>query len=102
MKKKEKTVCQIIRFQGKIEAFFVSIDEFAISSQQAFRPEEGPSRGLLLDYKPSCGPSFEALALITNCSQNIVICCHVATTQLLEINLTVTVTDFLTDAVAVA
>ena len=31
MKKKEKTVCQIIRFRGKIEAFFVSIDEFAIS-----------------------------------------------------------------------
>ena len=32
MKKKEKTVCQIIRFRGKIEAFFISIDEFAISS----------------------------------------------------------------------
>ena len=32
MKKKEKTVCQIIRFRGKIEAFFVSIDEFAIST----------------------------------------------------------------------
>ena len=32
MKKKEKTVCQIIRFRGKIEAFLVSIDEFAISS----------------------------------------------------------------------
>ena len=31
MKKKEKTVCQIIRFRGKIEAFLVSIDEFAIS-----------------------------------------------------------------------
>ena len=33
MKKKEKTVCQIIRFRGKIEAFFVSIDEFATSSE---------------------------------------------------------------------
>ena len=32
MKKKEKTVCQIIRFRGKIEAFLVSIDEFAISN----------------------------------------------------------------------
>ena len=31
MKKKEKTVCQIIRFRGKIETFFVSIDEFASS-----------------------------------------------------------------------
>ena len=31
MKKKEKTVCQIIRFRGKIEAFLVSIDEFGIS-----------------------------------------------------------------------
>ena len=29
MKKKEKTVCQIIRFRGKIEAFLESIDEFA-------------------------------------------------------------------------
>ena len=56
-----------------------------------------PSRGLPRDYKPSCGPSFEALTLTTNCSQNIVICCHVATTQLLEINLRVTFTDFLTD-----
>ena len=36
MKKKEKTVCQIIRFRGKIEAFFVSIDEFAISSNLNF------------------------------------------------------------------
>ena len=61
------------------------------------RKGEGPSRGHLRDYKPSCGPSFEALTLTTNCSQNIVICCHVATTQLLEINLTVTVTEFLTD-----
>ena len=33
MKKNEKTVCQIIRFRGKIEAFFVSIDEFATSSK---------------------------------------------------------------------
>ena len=33
MKKKEKTVCQIIRFRGKIEAFLVSIDEFAISTK---------------------------------------------------------------------
>jgi len=32
MKKKEKTVCQIIRFRGKIEAFLVPIDEFAISN----------------------------------------------------------------------
>ena len=29
MKKKGKTVCQIIRFRGKIEAFLESIDEFA-------------------------------------------------------------------------
>ena len=27
-----------------------------------FHPGEGPSRGLLRDYEPSCGPSFEALA----------------------------------------
>ena len=32
MKKKGKTVCQIIRFRGKIEAFFVSIDEFDTSN----------------------------------------------------------------------
>ena len=31
MKKKGKTVCQIIRFRGKIEAFFGSIDEFDTS-----------------------------------------------------------------------
>ena len=30
MKKKVKTVCQIIRFRGKIEAFLVSIDLFDI------------------------------------------------------------------------
>ena len=36
MKKKEKTVCQIIRFRGKIEAFFVSIDEFDTSIHYAF------------------------------------------------------------------
>ena len=36
MKKKEKTVCQIIRFRGKIEAFFVSIDEFATSNKNPF------------------------------------------------------------------
>ena len=29
MKKKVKTVCQIIRFRGKIEAFLVSIEEFS-------------------------------------------------------------------------
>ena len=29
MKKKEKTVFQIIRFRGKIETFLVSIDEFS-------------------------------------------------------------------------
>ena len=28
-----------------------------------FQPGEGPSRGLLRDYKPSCGPSFQALLL---------------------------------------
>ena len=27
----------------------------------AFNPGEGPSRSLLCDYKPSCGPSFETL-----------------------------------------
>ena len=32
MKKKVKTVCQIIRFRGKIEAFLVSIDLFDIPS----------------------------------------------------------------------
>ena len=36
MKKKEKTVCKIIRFQGKIETFFVSIDEFASSNKHMF------------------------------------------------------------------
>ena len=33
MKKKVKTVCQIIRFRGKIEAFLVSIDLFDIPSK---------------------------------------------------------------------
>ena len=32
MKKKEKTVCQIIRFRGNIETFIVSIDLFASSN----------------------------------------------------------------------
>ena len=32
MKKKEKTVCQIIRFRGKIETFLVSIDDFSSSN----------------------------------------------------------------------
>ena len=32
MKKIEKMIHQIIRFRGKIEAFFVSIDEFASSN----------------------------------------------------------------------
>ena len=40
MKKKGKTVCQIIRFRGKIEAFFVSIDEFAISNFYTTNQEE--------------------------------------------------------------
>ena len=32
------------------------------SPRRHFQPSgEGPSRGLLRDYKPSCGPSFEAL-----------------------------------------
>ena len=26
-----------------------------------FQPGEGPSKGLLRDYEPSCQPSFEAL-----------------------------------------
>ena len=38
MKKKGKTVCQIIRFRGKIEAFLVSIDEFDISNQHGPLP----------------------------------------------------------------
>ena len=38
MKKKEKTVCQIIRFRGKIEAFFVSIDEFDTSTNYTHTP----------------------------------------------------------------
>ena len=29
MKKKEKTVCQIIRFRGNIDTFLVSIEKFA-------------------------------------------------------------------------
>ena len=40
MKKKVKTVCQIIRFRGKIEAFLVSIDLFDIPKYpaQPFHP----------------------------------------------------------------
>ena len=37
-----------------------------------FQPWDGPSRGLLCDYKPLCGPSFEALVTILHyptCSQ---------------------------------
>ena len=30
------------------------------SASRRFQPGEGPSRGLLHDYEPSCGPSFEA------------------------------------------
>ena len=41
MKKKVKTVCQIIRFRGKIEAFLVSIDLFDIpKSATDFAPKE--------------------------------------------------------------
>ena len=36
MKKKEKMVCQIIRFRGKIETFLVSIDGFASSTFNSF------------------------------------------------------------------
>ena len=36
MKKKVKTVCQIIRFRGKIEAFLVSIDLFDIPNDFGF------------------------------------------------------------------
>ena len=36
MKKKVKTVCQIIRFRGKIEAFLVSIDLFDIPSKYTY------------------------------------------------------------------
>ena len=35
MKKKEKMVCQIIRFRGNIETFLVSIDEFPSFSESA-------------------------------------------------------------------
>ena len=31
------------------------------STSNCFQPGEDPSRGLLQDYEPSCGPSFEAL-----------------------------------------
>ena len=44
MKKKVKTVCQIIRFRGKIEAFLVSIDLFDIP-----RKCESSSKKLLCD-----------------------------------------------------
>ena len=36
MKKKVKTVCQIIRFRGKIEAFLVLIDLFDIPSMYKY------------------------------------------------------------------
>ena len=38
MKKKVKTVCQIIRFRGKIEAFLVSIDLFDIPIKHPLYP----------------------------------------------------------------
>ena len=41
MKKKVKTVCQIIRFRGKIEAFLVSIDLFDIPTKSTSQPQEG-------------------------------------------------------------
>ena len=41
MKKKVKTVCQIIRFRGKIEAFLVSIDLFDIPRLQAVAQATG-------------------------------------------------------------
>ena len=37
MKKKVKTVCQIIRFRGKIKAFLVSIDLFDIPNFKPFQ-----------------------------------------------------------------
>ena len=51
MKKKGKTVCQIIRFRGKIEAFFVSIDEFDTSSINVT-----PLQGASLLYQVSAWP----------------------------------------------
>ena len=36
MKKKEKTVCQIIRFRGNIDTFLVSIEKFARFTTSAF------------------------------------------------------------------
>ena len=32
------------------------------NGSSGFQPGEGSCRGLLRDYEPSCGPSFEALA----------------------------------------
>ena len=42
----------------------VAIRHYAIQCESAsrhFQPGEGPSRGLLRDYEPSDGPSFQAL-----------------------------------------
>ena len=41
----------------------VSLVSFILceSTSNCFQPGEDPSRGLLQDYEPSCGPSFEAL-----------------------------------------
>ena len=36
------------------------------STSRRFRLGEGPSRGLLRDYEPSCEPSFEALVIIAS------------------------------------
>ena len=65
MKKKEKTVCQIIRFWGKIEAFLVSIDEFAISSLQSVFKVQSESNNRR--FQPGwnlCKALFEALLLL--------------------------------------
>ena len=36
---------------------------FEVTSTAISQPGEGPSRGLLRDYEPSDGPSFQALLL---------------------------------------
>ena len=48
-----------------------------VINNRRFLPGEGPRRGLLHDYEPSCGPLFEALIVTVT----LVTLCHVQISQ---------------------
>ena len=68
MKKKVKTVCQIIRFRGKIEAFLVSIDLFDIPRPYPSPDPTWPGLAHLYCIIPTRRPQYKSpIKLIDVC-----------------------------------